>query len=137
MDFVIDASVALAWSLKDEASVLADEVLDAIDSGSGHAPAVWPFEVANALLNAERRKRITAGAPKRLLDALSTLAIEIDPLMTLEHLDAELTLAREHGLSIYDASYLSLALRFGLPLATLDERLRTAAVHAGVALLVT
>ncbi|MDE2573434.1 MAG: type II toxin-antitoxin system VapC family toxin [bacterium] len=136
MDFVIDASVAVAWSLEDEASALAEEVLDAIESGDGHAPAIWPFEVANALLSAERRKRIVPGATKRLLDALSSLEIEIDPLATLEHLDVELALAREHGLSVYDASYLSLAVRFGLPLATLDERLRTAAAGAGVALLV-
>ncbi|HVA37209.1 MAG TPA: type II toxin-antitoxin system VapC family toxin [Candidatus Dormibacteraeota bacterium] len=134
MDCVVDASAAVAWSLRDEASSLSEVLLDALETGEGFVPPIWPLEVANALLMAERRRRIAPGGARRLLAELSTLTIEIDYPGGPDQLDDEIALAHKHGLTAYDAAYLALALRLTLPLATIDTRLRAAATEAGVAL---
>lgn|SRR5579872_1520143 len=135
MDFVLDASVAIAWVLRDEVSIVSEALLEAFETGNGYAPAIWPLEVANALLMAERGGRIPEGGATELLASLAQLEIDVDVVSTIDHLDVELALAREHRLTIYDASYLALAMRLNAPLATLDQRLRAAARNAGVALL--
>lgn len=130
---MLDASVALAWCFEDEG----DEAMMALERarvGVAHAPAVWPLEVGNALLVAERRRRLTEAEATRFLELVAALAIEIEPTAPLASTPALLSLARAHDLSLYDASYLELALRSGLPLATLDDRLGRAARAAGVAL---
>jgi len=135
MDFVLDASVAIAWVLRDEVSIVSEALLEAFETGNGYAPAIWPLEVANALLMAERGGRIPEGGATELLASLAQLEIDVEVVSTIDHLDVELALAREHRLTIYDASYLALAMRLNAPLATLDQRLRAAARNAGVALL--
>ena len=132
--FVVDNSVVVAWGL-DEGSEYADRIMDQLVEGEALVPSVWPLEFANVLVVAERRKRITEAESTRLRQLTLALPITIVP-DTLERIMTEtLRLARRHGLSVYDASYLDLALREGAPLATLDERLRAASSQASVALL--
>jgi predicted nucleic acid-binding protein len=97
-------------------------------------PAIWPFEVANALLVAERRKRITVAQVTSMLQRISSLPIAIDPAQAARAFGRILSAAREEKLTAYDAAYLDLALSEGLSLATLDEQLRRAARSAGVGL---
>jgi predicted nucleic acid-binding protein len=130
---VLDASVTLAWCFEDEGA----EALTALErarDGVAHVPALWPLEVANALVVAERRRRLSEAEATRFLDLLAALAIEVEPAPQLAGLASLLALARGHGMSVYDASYLELALRRGLPLATLDTALASAASAVGVGL---
>jgi len=129
---VIDASVALAWCFPDEASEYADGVLVALDGRTAMVPAIWPVEVANALLVGERRKRIRQPEVRRFLDLLKGLSILEDGQPFADTVSNILPLAREHDLSAYDAAYLDVAVRHGAPLATLDAALQKACRAAGV-----
>ena len=129
---VIDASVALAWCSPDEASDYADDVLVALDGRTAMVPAIWPVEVANALLVGERRKRIRQPEVRRFLDLLKGLSILEDGQPFADTVSNILPLAREHDLSAYDAAYLDVAVRHGAPLATLDKALQKAGRAAGV-----
>jgi predicted nucleic acid-binding protein len=131
---VIDASVALAWCFPDEASEYADGVLVALDGPTAMVPAIWPVEVANALLVGERRKRIRQPEVRRFVELLKGLSILEDGQPFADTLSNILPLAREHDLSAYDAAYLDVAVRHGAPLATLDGALQKAARAAGVKL---
>jgi predicted nucleic acid-binding protein len=133
-DFVLDGSVALAWYFKDEANPYADAIAARFPAMRAVVPAVWPFEVANAVLMGERRKRSTEAQASRWLGYLGSLPIDVEDVTTSRAWSAVLGLARVHTLSAYDAAYLELALRRGLPLATLDDKLKAAAIAAGVAL---
>lgn len=135
MAFVVDASVALAWCFEDEQSAHADAVLARLGKEAAVAPSIWPLEVANGLRSAERRGRIDERELPRVLRLLEALPIEVDGMTLQRALADVLPLARAVGLSSYDAAYLDLALRKGLPLATADEYLGQAAVAAGVELL--
>jgi len=129
--FVLDASMALSWCFEDESDETAERVLDSLQESEAVVPAIWSLEVANGLLAAERRKRIT---PERVDEYLET----IRALPVIADGDAEslgvVRLARGTGLSAYDASYLELAIRHALPLATKDRALRQAASKLGVAM---
>lgn len=131
VDLVLDASIALALILEEEIggdfAGLAD--IPAV------APAIWPLEVANVLLMAFRRKRIDGEAFPLALRHAASLLVEIDHAGVEIVLSATADLADRHGLTIYDASYLELALRRGLPIASLDRKLRAAATAEGVSLL--
>jgi predicted nucleic acid-binding protein len=130
---VLDASVVLAWEFEDEPSVYADRVLDAVSIEGAIVPPVWLLEVSNGLLVGERRRRISAEGVDDVFMRLSALPIERRDLR-VDQIVPVLDLAREHRLTAYDASYLELAQREGLPLATEDEDLRAAATAAGVQL---
>lgn len=133
--FVLDASVAVAWCFEDEATKFTDSVLDLFSDGAeALVPAIWPLEVANALLMAERRKRIALGQVTALLQRISGLSINLMAQDTKQAFEQILPLARSQGLSEYDAAYLNLALLYELPLATLDSQLRDSARTAGIAL---
>jgi len=93
---------------------------------------VWPLEVANALRAGERRKRITEAQVTQFLALLQSLLITVDDETALRAWQDTLHLARLHGLTVYAAAYLELAIRLGLPLASLDDQLKTAATAAGV-----
>jgi predicted nucleic acid-binding protein len=134
MAFVIDASIALAWCFEDEASPLADGVLSRLEDEEGVAPSIWPLEVANGLRSAERRGRIDEREVPAVVRLLATLPIEVVPTTLDQALGDVLSVARAAGLSTYDAAYLDLALRRGLPLATADEYLAQAAEASGVVL---
>jgi predicted nucleic acid-binding protein len=132
--FVLDCSVAVAWFFEDEASAYAESVEDALTSVAAIVPALWPLEVANALLIGERRKRTTEAKVTRFLSILSSLPVSVDDETVIRAWPESLQLARTHALSVYDAVYLELALRRGLPVATLDAKLKTVAGVVGVPL---
>lgn len=133
---VLDASVALAWCFEDELSAAADVVADRLMSEPAIVPAIWPLEVANAVVAAERRGRLTERDAAEILELLTVLPIEIEATSTRQALGAIAAVAREHGLSAYDAAYLELAARLQAPLATLEKRLLAAARSAGIELLI-
>jgi predicted nucleic acid-binding protein len=129
---VVDASVALAWCFPDEASDYADGALVALKGQAMVVPAVWGLEIANAMLAGERRKRLKQPEIMRFLALLEGLPIVQDDLAVSESVSNVLPLARDYDLSAYDAAYLELSIRHGIPLATLDAKLRKAAQRAGV-----
>ena len=133
-EFVLDGSVTMAWYFADELNVYADAVLTALESGRAIVPSLWPLEVANTVLVGERRKRSTEAQAAAWLGILDTLSIEVDGETTSHAWSGTLALARSQNLSAYDAAYLELAMRRGLPLATLDGKLKTAALAVGVSL---
>ncbi len=134
--FVVDASVALAWCFEDEATRWSEEFLERLRQGDRIiVPAHWGAEVANALLMGVRRKRIKPEQPRLLWDELWLLPIDTEPALTAVRGKEVLALGEKHGLTVYDAGYLELAHRYGLPLATLDGDLRKAAQAEGVPLL--
>lgn len=133
MPLVLDASVALSFCLADEFDEYAVRILHRMGSDSALVPSLWFFEVANGLLIAERRGRVSAPDLAAARELLSGLSLHRDDL-GIEGLSSVLDLARSSRLSAYDAAYLELALREGLPLATRDGRLREAAAGAGVPL---
>ena len=129
MSVVVDCSVFLAWSLADEDEPVATEAMRRVVGAGGVAPGIWWYELRNALLMNERRGRLTAQHVAETLADCAALGIETDG----RHDESlVLGLAREHALSVYDASYLEVASRRRLPLATLDRKLSEAAVATGV-----
>jgi predicted nucleic acid-binding protein len=110
---VVDASVALAWCFPDEHSEYADDVLDALEGQTVVVPSVWALEVANAVLVAERRKRIGKADIVRFVALLGNLSISEMSVPVGGILETVIPLAREHGLSAYDAAYLDVAVRTG------------------------
>jgi predicted nucleic acid-binding protein len=130
--FVLDASVAAAWAFEDESHPEAALALARLGSDVARVPSLWWFELRNALSVNERRGRLTEAGTAGFLRDLGRLAIGIDRSPDGAVL---LTIARRHRLTAYDAAYLELAQREGLPLASLDAALRSAAAAAGVPLL--
>jgi predicted nucleic acid-binding protein len=130
--FVLDCSVVMAWCFESEADPYTDAVLRALSKWTAVVPAVWPLEVVNVLLVAERRRRLGGGDVIRFLDLLGGLPIVVDGPVSIPDLAVLLALGREHRLSAYDAAYLHLAMRECLPLATHDRALRAAARAAGL-----
>jgi predicted nucleic acid-binding protein len=133
--FVLDASVALAWLIDDPVPSYATKIQERIADGEAAlVPALWVLEMANGLLMAERRGKLAASDADhglRQLEALITVGIEVDTLAAPTIREA-FTPARTYELTAYDAVYLELARREGLPLATLDKTLRRAAAKAGI-----
>jgi predicted nucleic acid-binding protein len=133
--FVIDASMALAWFLPGEQTPMTDALLQRAGEEGVSAPELWAVEVANSLLISERRGRITSAQRVRALTALSSIRIEFDPQTMLRTWSTVSELAAARDLTVYDAIYLELSLRSGLPLATLDRALCKAATALGVPVL--
>jgi len=135
--FVLDASVALAWVLDNPVPVYALEVRQGMLAGKrGLVPALWHLEIANGLAMAERRGDLSGADVEDALDQiLAAAASKLDTETDLVSARDALANSRSFRLMAYDAVYLDLARREGLPLATLDKRLRAAAAKAGVALL--
>jgi predicted nucleic acid-binding protein len=133
--FVIDASVTVAWCFDDESTTFTEGILDLLSAGAeGVAPGIWPMEVANALLVAERRKRISVAQVTALLGRIIQLPVSVETIAPDRAFSQVLSVARQHQLTEYDAAYVELALRKGLPFATLDDKLRQAARTAGIKL---
>ena len=133
--YVLDASIAVAWCFEDEADPASDALLDGLKAKGAAVPALWPLEVSNVLLQAERRGRITMATVDGRLAAFAALPITVDTASWLRTGAAVLALARLHGLTTYDAAYLELAMRQRLPLATKDKALRRVAAVVGVGVL--
>jgi predicted nucleic acid-binding protein len=129
--FVLDCSVTMAWCFEDEADRYSEAALAALAGSAAVVPGLWPLEVANVLLVAERRGRLTPEDGRQFLVLLAGLPITVD--VAIPDPREILTLARVHRLSAYDAAYLELAVRDRLPLATRDRTLRAAARAARVA----
>ena len=133
--FVLDCSVTMTWCFEDEIAPETDALLERLEETTAFVTAHWPLEVANTLRGAERRARLTQEIAEKFFTTLRALSIAIDR-ETPDHAWGEIMrLSRQHSLTPYDAAYLELALRLGLPLATLDKELRRAAQNAGVMLL--
>jgi predicted nucleic acid-binding protein len=130
---VLDASVVLAWWFKDEVSPYATFVVRSAKNARAVAPIIWPLEVSNALISAVRRERIDELIANRIRNTLDQLPVDIDSEVAVASLGQRiLRLGIEHGLSAYDASYLELAIRRGLPIATQDQKLVQAAADTSV-----
>ncbi len=133
MDWVLDSSIALALALPDKTSEQADGFFGRMTAGSVlWVPALWWYEMANALTSVQRRKRLTESDRMRLIELYKMLPIQTDVVLDSDAMYRFHTLAMEYALSAYDAAYLELAQRRGLGLATLDQRLHSAARKAGV-----
>lgn len=135
MSFVLDCSVAVTWCFADEASASTDALLDQMQEQGAVVPQLWHLEIGNVLAQAERRGRIMAGDMAARIELLRRLPITTDNETAVRALRDVLALAREQRLTTYDASYLELAARRGLPLATRDNDLQKAARRMGLALL--
>lgn len=129
---VLDCSVALTWCFDDEASAEGDAVLDRVRDEGALVPALWHLEVANVLVQAERRKRLTRDELATFLALLAQLPIMIDDETARRAWHEISDIARSEGLSAYDAAYLELAARRALPLATKDRALSDAAARLGI-----
>ncbi|MBW4668466.1 MAG: type II toxin-antitoxin system VapC family toxin [Cyanomargarita calcarea GSE-NOS-MK-12-04C] len=136
MQFILDCSVAISWCLVDENNDYANAILVMMPDAEAFVPGIWSLEIANVLLVAERRNRITQEQFKEVIALLQSLLIQVDTATDANALGVTLELGRTLGLAAYDAAYLELALRLGLPLATLDTRLANAATSCGVKLVV-
>ena len=129
---VMDASVTMAWFFPDEATGFTEALLESLGTRQVWVPALWVAECANVLQSAARRGRLLPGRRVEIAQELAELPVTVDAeLPSVVPLDR---LAATHSLSAYNATYLELAQRRNLPLATLDRSLRLAAQAAGVAL---
>jgi len=135
MQWVLDPSVALAWGLPDERSAEATRFLDSLcEEDVMWIPALWWYEIANALAVARRRHRVAEAEIVRLAELYGKLPVMTDYLLGREASGSLTALAAQHEMSAYDAAYLELAMRRGIGLATLDARLSKATAAAGVPL---
>jgi predicted nucleic acid-binding protein len=131
--FVLDASVAMTWCFEEDGTPDPDAILERLRSDAATVPSIWPYEIANALVVAERRGRITTTRSQEFLRFLASLPITVD--VAAPEVAVLLTFARMFRLTAYDAAYFALSLRRGLPLATHDAALAKAAQAAGIKLL--
>ena len=135
MRFVLDNSVAMRWLLKDRQPDVQDyarAVLQRLANGdTAVVPSLFALEAANVLVKSQKRGVVSEASAREFLALLAELDIETDPTTHERALRDTLNIALQHNLSAYDAAYLELALREGLALATLDEALLAALVHAG------
>lgn len=136
MSFVLDRSVTLTWCFDDQQTMVTDQLLDRVVELGAFVPLLWPLEILNVLEMAQRRDRMTAVQRQQVSRFLRGLPITIDMQTAELAWSVTAELAARFRLTIYDATYLELAQRLGLPLATLDKELTIAAAQLGVTLLV-
>jgi predicted nucleic acid-binding protein len=136
MPFILDNSVVMRWALKDrepEVMAYAARVLQLLANGdTAHVPNLWALEASNVLSRARKKSQISDAEMKQFLALLKQLDIRVDALTHDQALGDTLQLAITYDLSSYDAAYLELAMRLGLPLATVDGPLGEALPEAGV-----
>jgi predicted nucleic acid-binding protein len=135
MSLVLDSSATLAWVYSNETSQPIREIFEQVARSGAWVPSLWRLEVANVLEIGVRRGRHNSAFLTKTLSDLALLPISLDPETEKQAWTATVALASTHRLTVYDASYLELALRRSLPLATLDIELRTAALSENVPLL--
>jgi predicted nucleic acid-binding protein len=134
--FVLDASVTLSWCFDDQANAYTEALLEWCAAGTDASVAfIWPLEIANILVQAQRKGRVDEQRIDQFVDALLRLPIQIEPLNAEQSLREIRRLAAAQGLTSYDAAYLAVALKRNLPLATQDADLRRAALATGVRLI--
>jgi predicted nucleic acid-binding protein len=131
-EFVLDCSATVPWAFASEATPATDRLLDALAKGAkAWVPALWHLELGNVLLGAKRKGRIDQAGIEQFLAALNVYDIEVDDQTMTIAWAKTLSLAEAYELTVYDGAYLELALRKGLPLASLDRSLRKAMEQAG------
>ena len=131
--FVLDCSATMAWCFADESTRKTDDLLDSLRGDQrAYAPSILPLEVTNVLLVSERRNRITIEDAARFMTLLWNLPLTVEQEMTIPMIQSILKLGRTHQISSYDAAYLELALRRGLPIATLDKKLKKVGKSLGI-----
>ncbi len=133
MSFVLDTSATLAWLFEDESCQQTEAILERLNDEQVLAPELWLYDVANVLIMAERRQRLTEAQSRRFIELLLALPIEIVPNDKPTLWSSIISLAREQGISAYAAAYLDTAMRKGIPLATQNKALKKAAQRTGVA----
>lgn len=136
MSFVLDASVTLAWCFADESTAETIALLETLETKSAYVPQLWSLEVGNILIAAERRQRISYANIAEFLALLESLTIKVDENTALRGFHEILSCAYSAKLTTYEAAYLELAMRLGLPLATKDIQLQKAAKIMGVQLII-
>ena len=134
MTFVLDASATIPWFLHDEVDPAAEARFDRLRAYGAVVPALWHLEVGNVLLMAFRRKRMTKEALEFALGILQQVPLDIDRNTARHSLGTTFQIATELDLTLYDAAYIELASRRGLPLATNDKALLKAALARGIPL---
>mgnify|MGYP000426708040 FL=1 len=132
---VLDCSILAAWVLADEASAEADKLLEQVVVQGAIAPSILSFEIMNVLIQAEKRGLITSAQVSAQLSLVGNLPLDIVSDPSSASFSAIVPVAQAHSLTSYDAAYLELAMREGLPLATTDKALRRAASKVGLAVL--
>jgi predicted nucleic acid-binding protein len=132
LSLVVDASMTIAWLFRDERNDLTRSVLRRVVAEGAIVPSIWRLEVANALRTAIRRRRCSEEYAAACVQRLIRLRIAGDNETDSHAWSVTWVLSREHGLTVYDAAYLELALRLGQPLASRDAALLNAAKAAGV-----
>jgi predicted nucleic acid-binding protein len=137
MALVVDASVALGWIARTQATALTDAALTAVTHAFGCVPAYFGIEVARALRTHERRNLLTAEMVDIGLAQVRALPLQEDSSKMLDRAPEIVALARRYGLRVADGAYLELALRTALPLATRDPQLAQAAQAAGATIFTT
>ena len=135
MSFVVDSSVTIAWCLPDEQTAELEVLREEALSQALLVPSIWPVEVANVLATAQRQGRITQAGLQLTMDILREFNFHVAASWTVQAIGSAWQPMQTYGLSAYDASYLMLALERGLPLATLDRKLASAAMQMAVPLL--
>lgn len=131
--FVADASVAIAWVHPAQATPETDAMLDRLSAGDSLVvPALWPLEVANALTVLRRRRKLTPDEARTAIEIIRELPAVIDHEAAAVAFTRLVDLASEHELTVYDATYIELATRRQLPLASNDARMKQAAIRSGV-----
>jgi predicted nucleic acid-binding protein len=134
--WVLDCSITMAWCFEDEKSTSTDDLAKQFASGvSAAVPQIWPLEVGNVLTLAVKKRRISTARRAEFLAFLDAAPISINVLSKANVFNEVIALADVHQLTTYDASYLELAIRLKIPLATLDKNLRRAGVSANVPML--
>jgi len=132
---VLDCSVAISWFMPDEANNYYITILEQVAEKGAVVPSIWHLEVGNVLLNAERNKRITPEQVGSAIYSLNELPIITDSLTSKNAWQETMELAKYYNLSLYDASYLELAQRLNIPIATFDKQLKIAAKKKNITMI--
>ena len=134
--FVLDVSACMPWCCEDEATAASEELLQRASRREVlHVPSLWPWEVMNAVAVSVRRQRVTPERARQFFEQLSAFNFRIASAPSVKAFAELSVLAARHQLTAYDAAYLGLALQLALPLATLDEDLKNAALADGLKIL--
>lgn len=124
--------MTISWFFKDESTPYTTSVQRSLENSQALVPALWHFEVANALFISWKRERCTVKEMNRWVKILDEMSIVVAPVTTRQSMDNWLALSLKHGVTVYDASYLALAYETGLSIASLDDKVNDLAMILGI-----